>query len=256
MLIKSEATLLKMRRYFFEISYNGSPYYGWQQQVGQVSVQEEIQKNLAKLFQNEKIEIVGCGRTDKGVHAKNYFFHCDFSQEIETENLLYKLNKMLRDSISISAIFPVKTDLHARFSATKRTYRYFIHQQKDPFLSGCSTYFPYHLEAEMMNKACRYLLGKQDFSSFAKIHTDVKTHICTIYNAHWFAQGNQLVFEITADRFLRNMVRAIVGTMLDIGTQKIPCENLPEIIAKQNRSAASKSVGPNGLFLWKVEYDF
>ena len=245
-----------MIRYFFELSYNGTPYYGWQQQVGQVSVQEEIRKNLAKLFKNEKIEIVGCGRTDKGVHAKNYFFHCDFSKEIDSEGLVYKLNKMLADSISISTVFKVDLDLHARFSAIKRTYRYFIHQQKNPFISEFSTYFPHHLETEMMSEACRHLLGKQDFSSFAKIHTDVKTHICTVYNAQWFVQGDQLVFEITADRFLRNMVRAIVGTMLDIGTKKISPENLPEIIAQKNRSAASKSVSPNGLFLWKVEYDF
>ncbi|MFM7667709.1 MAG: tRNA pseudouridine(38-40) synthase TruA [Bacteroidota bacterium] len=245
-----------MTRYFFEISYNGTPYFGWQQQVGQVSVQEVIQKDLQKLFQKEEIEIVGCGRTDKGVHAKNYFFHCDFKQEINVENLVYKLNKMLPDSISVTSVFPVKSDLHARFSATKRTYRYFIHQQKDPFITDCSTYFPNVIDFDAMNKACPYLLGKQDFSSFAKVHTDVKTHICSVSSAHWFEQGNQLVFEISADRFLRNMVRAIVGTMLDIGTKKLTLENLPEIIAKQNRSAASKSVSPNGLFLWKVEYDF
>lgn len=245
-----------MTRYFFEISYNGAPYFGWQQQVGQVSVQEVIQKDLQKLFQKEEIEIVGCGRTDKGVHAHNYFFHCDFTYEIDAENLVYKLNKMLPESISISSIFLVNSDLHARFSATKRTYRYFIHQQKNPFLSEFSTYFPHTVDLECMNIACKYLIGKQDFSSFAKVHTDVKTHICSVYKAHWFEHGNQLVFEISADRFLRNMVRAIVGTMLDIGTKKLMPEKLPEIIAQQNRSAASKSVSPNGLFLWKVEYDF
>jgi tRNA pseudouridine38-40 synthase len=256
MLIKSDATLLKMTRCFFEISYNGSPYYGWQQQVGQVSVQEVIQKNLKKIFQKEEIEIVGCGRTDKGVHAKQFFFHCDFTHEFNEDNLVYKLNKMLPESISIATIFKVDSDLHARFSATKRTYRYFIHQQKDPFLSEFSTYFPHKVDIENMNNACKALLGKQDFSSFAKVHTDVKTHICSVYNAQWFTQGNQLVFEISADRFLRNMVRAIVGTMLDIGTNKLTSDNLSEIIAKKDRSAASKSVSANGLFLWKVEYDF
>jgi tRNA pseudouridine38-40 synthase len=163
---------------------------------------------------------------------------------------------MLPESISIATIFKVDSDLHARFSATKRTYRYFIHQQKDPFLSEFSTYFPHKVDFESMNNACKDLLGKQDFSSFAKVHTDVKTHICSVYNAQWFTQGNQLVFEISADRFLRNMVRAIVGTMLDIGTNKLTSDNLPEIIAKEDRSAASKSVSANGLFLWKVEYDF
>jgi tRNA pseudouridine38-40 synthase len=245
-----------MTRYFFEISYNGTSYYGWQQQVGQVSVQEIIQKNLKKLFQKEEIEIVGCGRTDKGVHARNYFFHCDFTHEFDAKTLVYKLNKMLPVSISISSIFSVDADKHARFSAIKRTYRYFIHQQKDPFISECSTYFPHEVDIKKMNSACVFLLGKQDFSSFAKIHTDVKTHICTVYHAQWIEQENQLIFEISADRFLRNMVRAIVGTMLDIGTKKILPEKLPIIIDQKNRSAASKSVNPNGLFLWKVEYDF
>ena len=245
-----------MTRYFFEISYNGASYFGWQQQVGQVTIQEVIQKNLKKLFQKEEIDIVGCGRTDKGVHAKNYYFHCDFTQEVDPEILVYKLNKMLPDSISVANIFRVNSDLHARFSATKRTYRYFIHQCKDPFLSELSTYFPHEIDTKAMNEACKSLLGKQDFSSFAKIHTDVKTHICIVYQARWFEQGNQLVFEISADRFLRNMVRAIVGTMLDIGTKKLNAENLPEIIAQKNRSAASKSVPATGLFLWSVEYDF
>jgi tRNA pseudouridine38-40 synthase len=245
-----------MTRYFFEISYNGTPYYGWQQQVGQVSIQEVLQKELKKIFQQQEIEIVGCGRTDKGVHAKQFFFHVDFTYEIETENLAYKLNKMLPDSISVARIFSVKSDLHARFSAKKRTYRYFIHHQKDPFLSEFSTYFQQKVDLSTMNEACRHLLGKQDFSSFAKIHTDVKTHICTVYQAQWIEQENQLIFEISADRFLRNMVRAIVGTMLDIGTKKIVPDNLPVIIDEKNRSAASKSVSPNGLFLWKVEYDF
>ncbi len=245
-----------MTRYFFEISYNGTPYYGWQQQVGQVSIQEVLQKELNKIFQQQEIEIVGCGRTDKGVHAKQFFFHVDFTYEIETENLAYKLNKMLPNSISVARIFSVKSDLHARFSAKKRTYRYFIHHQKDPFLSEFSTYFQHKVDLSTMNESCKYLLGKQDFSSFAKIHTDVKTHICTVYHAQWIEQENQLIFEISADRFLRNMVRAIVGTMLDIGTKKIVPDNLPVIIDQKNRSAASKSVSPNGLFLWKVEYDF
>jgi len=245
-----------MTRYFFEISYNGTPYYGWQQQVGQVSIQEVLQKELKKIFQQQEIEIVGCGRTDKGVHAKQFFFHVDFTYEIETENLAYKLNKMLTNSISVARIFSVNSDLHARFSAKKRTYRYFIHHQKDPFLSEFSTYIQHKVDLSIMNESCKYLLGKQDFSSFAKIHTDVKTHICTVYHAQWIEQENQLIFEISADRFLRNMVRAIVGTMLDIGTKKIVPDNLPVIIDQKNRSAASKSVSPNGLFLWKVEYDF
>lgn len=256
LIVRWAVLLIEMIRYFFEISYNGTSFYGWQKQVGQISVQELVETCLKKVFQKEKIEIVGCGRTDKGVHARNYIFHCDFKGEISPDTTVYKLNKMLPNSISVSSIFPVNTDIHARFSASSRTYRYFIHQQKDPFLSEFSTFIPQKLEIEMMNDSCRYLLGEQDFSSFAKIHTDVKTHICVVYDAKWFHMENQLVFEISADRFLRNMVRAIVGTMLDIGMKKLMPENLPKIIEQKNRSAASKSVSANGLFLWKVNYPF
>jgi tRNA pseudouridine38-40 synthase len=244
-----------MPRYFFEISYNGTPFYGWQKQIGQLSVQEVIEKDIQKLFQKEKIEIVGCGRTDKGVHAKQYYFHVDLKSEIDNEKLVFKLNRMLPESVSVHSIYEVPGDLHARFSAKKRTYRYFIHQQKNPFLSQLSTYLPGHLNVEEMQKGCSFLLGTQDFSSFAKIHTDVKTHICTVHNARWFYEGEQLIFEITADRFLRNMVRAIVGTLVDIGMGKLTLEDLPKIIVQKNRSAASKSIGAEGLYLWKVEYE-
>lgn len=244
-----------MPRYFFEISYNGTPFYGWQKQIGQLSVQEVIEKDIQKLFQKEKIEIVGCGRTDKGVHAKQYYFHVDLKSEIDNEKLVFKLNRMFPESVSVHSIYEVPGDLHARFSANKRTYRYFIHQQKNPFLSQLSTYIPAHLNVEEMQKGCSFLLGTQDFSSFAKIHTDVKTHICTVSNARWFYEGEQLIFEITADRFLRNMVRAIVGTMVDIGVGKLTLEDLSTIIAQKNRSAASKSIGAEGLYLWKVEYE-
>lgn len=244
-----------MPRYFFEISYNGSTFYGWQKQHGQVSAQEVIEANLQKLFQKEKIEITGCGRTDKGVHAKQFFFHSDFTEEIDPQKLVFKLNRMLPESIVVHSIQNVQDDVHARFSAKKRTYRYFIHQHKNPFLNGLSTYFPGTVNIEDMQKACSFLIGTQDFSSFAKIHTDVKTHICTVYEAKWFFEEEQLVFEITADRFLRNMVRAIAGTMVDIGIGKLMVDDLPLIIAKKNRNAASKSIGAEGLYLWRVEYE-
>jgi tRNA pseudouridine38-40 synthase len=241
-------------RYFVEISYDGTPFFGWQRQNGQLSVQESIEREIQKLFSGQEIPIVGCGRTDAGVHAKQYFFHIDFATEINTIQLSYKLNSMLPLAISVQSIIQVEPSMHARFSAVKRTYRYFIHQQKNPFLVGKSTYFPKSLDTEKMQQACAFLLGQQDFSSFAKVHTDVKTHICTVYAAHWFEENGQWVFEIAADRFLRNMVRSIVGTLMDIGTGKIDLTDLPIIIEQKNRSAASQSVAACGLYLWKIEY--
>jgi tRNA pseudouridine38-40 synthase len=241
-------------RYFFQISYRGTSFYGWQRQKGQISVQEAIETELQKLFRSEKIEIVGCGRTDTGVHAKQYFFHTDFSNEIDTNNIQFKLNRMLPSSISVQHIFSVNEELHARFSAKTRTYRYYINQVKDPFLAGLSTYFPNELNLFQMENACRYLMGTQDFTSFAKVHTDVKTHICTIKKATWYRENDQLVFEISADRFLRNMVRSIVGTLLDVGIGKLEVDEVKNIIAAKNRAAAAKSVSAEGLFLWKIDY--
>jgi tRNA pseudouridine38-40 synthase len=241
-------------RYFVEISYDGTPFYGWQRQIGQLSVQEAIEIEIQKLFSGKEIPIVGCGRTDAGVHAQQYFFHVDFETEINPIQLSYKLNSMLPHAISVQSVFPVDLSLHARFNATKRTYRYFIHQQKNPFLAGKSTYFPKELDFNKMQEACGFLLGTQDFSSFAKVHTDVRTHICRVDTAHWIEENGQWVFEIAADRFLRNMVRSIVGTLLDIGTGKIELTDLPLIIEQKNRSAASQSVAACGLYLWKIEY--
>ena len=241
-------------RYFVEISYDGTPFFGWQRQNGQLSVQEAIEREIQKLFSGQEIPIVGCGRTDAGVHAQQYFFHVDFETEINPIQLSYKLNSMLPTAISVQSIIQVDPLMHARFSATKRTYRYFIHQQKNPFLAGKSTYFPKELDINKMQQACGFLLGTKDFSSFAKVHTDVKTHICRVDAARWFAENGQLVFEISANRFLRNMVRSIVGTLLDIGTGKIELTDLPFIIEQKNRSAASQSVAACGLYLWKIEY--
>jgi tRNA pseudouridine38-40 synthase len=173
----------------------------------------------------------------------------------DLNQFIFRLNKMLPESIVFHNIF--ESEKHARFDAIKRTYRYFVHFKKDPFINEQSWYFPQQLDVKRMNEAAQSLIGTKDFTSLSKLHTDVKTNICTVSDAEWKQESeNEWYFEISADRFLRNMVRAIVGTMLDIGTKKIVPDNLPVIIDEKNRSAASKSVSPNGLFLWKVEYDF
>lgn len=243
-----------MRRYFFEISYDGTSYYGWQRQPKQLSVQEAIENVLSRLYSNTPIQITGCGRTDTGVHAKHYIFHVELNEISDTAHFRFKLNRMLPASIVVHSIHEVDSDKHARFDAHSRTYRYFIHGQKDPFLSAFSWYLPQQLDLQEMNRAAAFLLGKQDFSSFAKVHTDVKTSICTVTKATWTQENDTYYFEITADRFLRNMVRAIVGTLVDVGLKKIKANELTSILAAKNRSAASLSVPAHGLFLWKVDY--
>ena len=244
-----------MERFFFEISYNGTEYFGWQRQPKQISVQEEIETCLSKLYSNKKIEIVGCGRTDTGVHAKQYFFHVDLELDAGTEDQMrYKLNKMLSPNISVQRIF--KFEMHARFDATLRTYRYFIHSKKDPFRYTQSWYLNQQLDVEKMNSAAKLLIGKKDFTSFAKLHTDVKTNICTVSKAQWYRSNEgELYFEISADRFLRNMVRAIVGTLVDVGLGKIQSEEIVEILENMDRGDASTSAPACGLFLWEIQYE-
>lgn len=244
-----------MQRYAFEIQYKGTAYFGWQRQPRQISVQEKIEDCLEKLY-GKDISITGCGRTDTGVHAHRSFFHVDLEEKFKLEILNFKMNRMLPADISIVAIHPVAADFHARFDATSRTYRYFIHRFKDPFLEGLSLYLPQDLDVEAMNQAALYLIGKQDFTSFSKLHTDVKTNVCQVVSAEWKQQENgDLYFEITADRFLRNMVRAIAGTLLEVGLGKIEAVEVEKIISKMNRSEAKLSVPAHALYLWKVCYD-
>lgn len=244
-----------MQRYFIELSYNGKNYFGWQKQPEQISVQEEIETCLTKLNSNNEVAVVGCGRTDTGVHAQHYILHVDLPSMEQPNQLVYKLNKMLPQDIAIHRIIPVEHIAHARFDAKKRTYRYFIHFKKDPFLSDQSWYYPHPIDFEKMNLAAQHLLGKQDFTSLSKLHTDVKTNICEVFSAQWVQQNEeQYYFEISADRFLRNMVRATVGTLLEVGLGKITGENLLEILDAKDRGAAATSVPAHGLFLWKVEY--
>ena len=245
-----------MKRYFIELSYNGKNFFGWQRQPGQISVQEEIETALSKLYSNKEISVVGCGRTDSGVHAKSYFLHVDLPDHDALKDLnqfIFKLNKMLPESIVLHELF--ETEKHARFDAIKRTYRYFVHFKKDPFISEQSWYFPQQLDVKRMNDAAQWLIGTKDFTSLSKLHTDVKTNIFTVSDAEWKQESeNEWYFEISADRFLRNMVRATVGTLIDVGLNKIKPTDLTAILDAKNRGAASTSVPAHGLFLWKIEY--
>ncbi len=246
---------MELQRYSIELAYNGRDYFGWQIQPKQKSVQETIEIALSKLFDAKKIDIVGCGRTDTGVHAKHYIAHVDLPLKWDEEVLTYKLNRILPDSIVIYNIQKKESNFHARFNAKARTYRYFIHTQKDPFINGASLHFTKDLNLDKMNEAGLFLIGKKDFTSFSKLHTDVFTNICTIYHAEWTrVNEHEIFFEITADRFLRNMVRAIVGTLLEVGEEKITPNDVVTIIAKNDRGEAKMSVPAHGLFLWKIEY--
>lgn len=244
-----------MARYFLRLSYNGTDFFGWQRQPGQISVQETIEECLSKLASNQEIKITGCGRTDTGVHAHDYYAHVDLD-EVEPEQLKFKLNRMLPDSVAIHEVILVEKDKHARFDAKDRTYRYFIHSEKDPFKSDRSLFVSHGLDIEAMNIAAKKMIGKMDFTSFSKLHTDVKTNICDVRSAEWVkVDDHSYYFEISADRFLRNMVRATVGTLLDVGMHKLSPDDILQILADQDRQSASKSAPAHGLFLWKIEYE-
>jgi tRNA pseudouridine38-40 synthase len=244
-----------MQRYFLQLSYKGTRYFGWQRQPNAISVQEVMEKTLSTVLR-EDITVVGAGRTDTGVHASFYVLHFDISNEIEeSEKLVYHLNRFLPDDIAIQKIEKVNNDFHARFSAVSRTYRYYISTVKDPFSIDTSYQFTIPLNMEMMNEAAQVLFEFSDFTSFAKLHTDVKTNNCKVFQAEWKTENNQLVFTIKADRFLRNMVRAIVGTLLEVGKGKITINDFRKIIEIKDRGAAGTSVPPQGLFLVDIGYN-
>lgn len=244
-----------LQRYFLEFSYNGARYFGWQIQPNVTSVQQEIQEKLSLLLQKE-IEIVGAGRTDTGVHAKQMFAHLDAEKDLTEPNFIKRLNSFLPKDIAIHQIHLVPNNAHARFDATHRTYEYWIHLNKNPFLENLSWYFPKELSVDWMNEAGKILMTYKDFECFSKTHTDVKTFLCHVTQCAWEQRGDQLIFTIQADRFLRNMVRAIVGTMVDIGTGKISTSHMHEIIQSKNRSKAGFSVPAHGLYLTKVTYPY
>jgi tRNA pseudouridine38-40 synthase len=242
-------------RYFIEFAYNGKNYHGFQSQPDASSVQETLEKALSTLFR-ESITIVGAGRTDTGVHAKQMFAHFDSELELDSDYWSHKLNSFLPPSIVIFKIFQVSDEAHARFDATSRTYEYYLHTFKDAFISESSWYHSNLLDIDKMNEACSILMKYLDFECFSKVHTDVSTFNCKITAAHWQQKGNQLIFTITADRFLRNMVRAIVGTMVNIGLGKIEVADLHQIISSKDRGKAGFSVPAHGLYLVDVSYPY
>ena len=278
-------------RLFISISYNGRAFSGWQKQKNGPSIQEHLEDAFS-VYLREKIKIIGAGRTDSGVHAINYIAHLDSNNQAfltELHTTVYKINAILPPSIVLNHIYRVNDNAHARFDAQNRTYQYFVHSTKDPFSANFSYFYPYNLEVAAMNQAAQLLLGQQDFTSMAKLHSPTKTNICTVNQAIWqpgsplsaplsqfctshnppYASlsppctplsppctsfNQSVVFTITANRFLRNMVRAVVGTLLEVGRGKQEPEWILSVLQKKERSAAGSSVPPHALFLTNIEY--
>lgn len=237
------------------MAYKGTSFHGWQVQPDSKTVQQILEESLS-LILGEKIETTGAGRTDTGVHAAYFCAHFDSESDdlISRKNLLFRLNKFLPEDISVKNIRKVHPEAHARFSAISRTYKYFITRAKDPFTNESAWYLYGDLDIPGMNTACNILLRHIDFTSFSRLHTDVKTNNCRIMEAGWEENGTRLIFTIRADRFLRNMVRAIVGTMVEIGKGKISPGQFEEIIKAKDRGRAGKSAPAQGLFLYGIEY--
>ena len=234
-----------MQRYFITFAYDGTHYHGWQIQPNGISVQEVLQKALSTLLRGET-GVVGAGRTDAGVHARRMVAHFETEREVDCQQLAYKLNRLLPRDISVYDVKPVDSDMHARFSATKRTYHYYIHTRKNPFARAYSCEMHYELDFDKMN---------DDFGAFCKANTDVKTTLCDVMEARWIACGDhEWYFRISANRFLRNMVRAVVGTLIEVGRGRMTLEQFRAVVAGKSRSDAGESMPGNALFLENVEY--
>lgn len=242
-------------RYFIEFAYNGKNYCGWQSQPHSPSVQETLNKALSTLLRTE-IDVTGAGRTDTGVHARQMYAHFDHTEIADTTALVQRLNSFLPKDIVVFRFIPLHDDAHARFDATARTYEYHIHTFKDAFVHEGSWYHFHPLDIERMNQAAKVLFNHIDFKCFSKTHTDVKTFNCKVTEAYWKHDGTRLVFTVKADRFLRNMVRAIVGTLVNVGLGKMTVEDFNAVIESRNRSNAGASVPAHGLYLTKVEYPY
>ena len=242
-------------RYFIRFAYDGTAFHGSQRQPNGITVQETMEQALAMIFR-EEVPLTFAGRTDAGVHAREMYAHFDISFQMpDAGHICFRLNGILPDSIAIFDLYPVTDDAHARFSAVRRTYEYHVVDHKDPFLCQQATRVRPGLDFAAMNKAAQLLIGKQDFASFCRTNTDVKTTICDLTHAEWRELSNgHAVFTIAADRFLRNMVRAVVGTLFEVGRGKMTKEQFAEVITKHNRSAAGDSAPAEGLFLTHIDY--
>lgn len=268
------------RRYFMHLAYNGLPFHGWQRQPNAVSVQQTIEEALATILRLPEVAVTGAGRTDSGVSAARMVAHFDLPAHIEVTGdaearILRGLNSLLAPDIVIYRIREVAPDAHARFDAISRSYRYFAHTVRSPFTGGMSWLAPANLDFEAMNQAAKILLTTEDFTSFSKLHTDTKTNICHVTHAAWRPQGGGdcececevtgnpdrskptlWVFEITADRFLRNMVRAVVGTLVEVGRGKMDADGFARVIERRDRCAAGTSMPAGPLFLHEIKYPY
>lgn len=260
-----------MARYCIHLAYNGLNYCGWQTQPHDPSVQQTLEEALSILLRH-KVSLVGCGRTDTGVHAADFYAHFDLPNDFDASissmhgagrnlqpatfvnQLAFKLNSFLPEDIRVYNICRVADNFHARFDALSRTYQYHVSDKRLPFRQGLYNRIYFHPDVDLMNQGAQALMDYEDFSSFAKLHTQVKTNICHLYQAHWDWEGEELVFTIQANRFLRNMVRAVTGTLLDVGRGSLSVAGLRDIVEKKNRCAAGTSMPAQGLFLVRVEY--
>ncbi|MFS4417198.1 tRNA pseudouridine(38-40) synthase TruA [Maribacter sp. 2307ULW6-5] len=240
-------------RYFIRFSYFGTAYHGWQRQPNAPTVQAVLEDALSKLL-GAPTEVVAAGRTDAGVHAEAMYAHLDVPEALDTGLLVPRLNAFLPMDIAVAQILPVRPQAHARFDAVARSYRYQIVQVKDPFSMNGAHYVKRPLDVAAMNQAAEHLLGRQDFKCFSKSNTDVKTFFCDVSKAEWTVNGNACTFEITADRFLRNMVRAVVGTLLQVGLHQHAPAHVKTVIKSGNRSQAGPSVPAKGLYLAAITY--
>lgn len=242
---------MPQKRFFLEFSYNGTHYHGWQIQQNAHSIQAEIEKALSIVFQKE-VQIVGAGRTDTGVHAEQMFAHIDV--DFMPKSFQWRTNNLLPKDIALLNVFPVQETAHARFDAISRQYKYVISRKKNVFLQGQSYLLYRDLDVAKMNSAAELLLGEKDFSSFSKVHTQTLTNICLLTEAKWVEEDDRLIFYISANRFLRNMVRAIVGTLLAVGEGSIEVGAINGILDAKNRSKAGFSVPAQGLYLSSIKY--
>ena len=240
-------------RYFFEIAFNGKPYHGWQIQENAITVQQVVQEKLQLIHKNQKPIITGCGRTDTGVHAEQFFFHVDIPSIINLDKYCFQFNNMLPIEIQLKRIHLVKEDAHARFDALSRTYEYRFTTLKSPLIQVCNLYFR-EINVNSMNECCEMIKGKHDFTSFSKTHTDVNHFFCEILDAEWVKKDEQIIFRVKANRFLRNMVRALVGTMVLVGKEKISLSDFEKIMISKDRTNAGPSAKAQGLFLTNISY--